>query len=257
MICAAMRRSLRGDHEVVTLEDARTALEQIARGEQFDVILCDLMMPNMTGMEFHEELSRLAPTVAERVIFMTGGAFVPAAREFLDRVDLPRLEKPVDVPALRAILRTVLRSPPSLVEPVAAPTTARGGEPARKGSSGHSVLVVEDDVLVAAMIDRLLKDDHHVTLAEDGVEALDLIVSGKLFDVILCDLIMPRMTGAELHAALSRTHPQMVERMIFISGGALMPEGRAFLDSVPNPVLEKPFLPRNLCALVEGMMIRR
>ena len=113
--------------------------------------------------------------------------------------------------------------------------------------------MVEDDQLVSEMILRILEGDHELTSVEDGQEALELITSGKTFDVILCDLMMPRMTGDDLYAALAATHPELIERMIFVTGGAFTPEARAFLDTVRNPVLEKPFLPRNLRALVDGV----
>jgi CheY-like chemotaxis protein len=109
LLGAAMNRSLSAEHDVTTLESGREALRHIVAGESFDVILCDLMMPHMSGMEFHAELARTAPRQAERTIFVTGGAFDPTARDFLDRVGLPRMEKPVDVQALRALIRTMLR----------------------------------------------------------------------------------------------------------------------------------------------------
>jgi PAS domain S-box-containing protein len=84
-------------HEVMTTQDARQALEWIAAGERFDLILCDMMMPLMTGMEFYTRLQNLAPGQADRVVFMTGGAFTPRAREFLARLPNLRLEKPFDV----------------------------------------------------------------------------------------------------------------------------------------------------------------
>jgi hypothetical protein len=63
------------------------------------------MMPGMTGMELHAALERVAPEQAERMIVLTGGAFTLAAREFLDRVALPRCDKPLDVPTLRELVR--------------------------------------------------------------------------------------------------------------------------------------------------------
>jgi nitrogen-specific signal transduction histidine kinase len=84
-------------HDVRTTQDARQALEWIAAGERFDLILCDMMMPLMTGMEFHTRLSALVPEQAERVVFMTGGAFTSRAREFLARLPNLRLEKPFDL----------------------------------------------------------------------------------------------------------------------------------------------------------------
>jgi CheY-like chemotaxis protein len=70
--------------------------------------MCDLMMPEMTGMDLHAELSSRDPALAERLVFMTGGAFTPAAREFLDRVVNARVEKPFDVPSLRTLIQTLL-----------------------------------------------------------------------------------------------------------------------------------------------------
>ena len=70
----------------------------------FDLILCDLMMPEMTGMDFYAALASRSESLARRVVFMTGGAFTPTAREFLDRVDNPRLDKPVDITRLRQLV---------------------------------------------------------------------------------------------------------------------------------------------------------
>jgi CheY-like chemotaxis protein len=61
-------------------------------------------MPDITGMEVYERLVRLVPEQAERVVFVTGGAFTASAREFLDRVPNPRVEKPIDMIALLALI---------------------------------------------------------------------------------------------------------------------------------------------------------
>ena len=89
-----------------TAGDAR---ERILSGEQYDVILCDLMMPQMTGMDLHGELLRLAPEQASRMVFLTGGAFTPDARAFLDGVPNQRIEKPFDTQHLRAIVNDRVR----------------------------------------------------------------------------------------------------------------------------------------------------
>ena len=91
-------------HDVRTTQDAREALEWIAAGERFDLILCDMMMPLMTGMEFHTRLAALVPQQADRVVFMTGGAFTPRAREFLARLPNLRLEKPFDLGHILAMV---------------------------------------------------------------------------------------------------------------------------------------------------------
>jgi DNA-binding NtrC family response regulator len=68
------------------------------------VIVCDLMMPEVTGMDLYAELERSRPELVRRVVFMTGGALTARAREFLARVTNPRLEKPFDLERLRAII---------------------------------------------------------------------------------------------------------------------------------------------------------
>lgn len=68
------------------------------------MILCDLMMPDMSGVDVFEELQRTAPDHARRVVFLTGGAFTPATRRFLDEVKNLRIGKPFDGAELRALV---------------------------------------------------------------------------------------------------------------------------------------------------------
>jgi signal transduction histidine kinase len=104
-----LERSLRGHHDVLTLTKGREALNRIAAGERFDVIVSDLMMPDVTGMDLYEQLLLETPDQATRMIFLTGGAFTDRAREFLDRVPNPRSEKPFDVSTILAMIAVVLR----------------------------------------------------------------------------------------------------------------------------------------------------
>mgnify|MGYP003444411245 FL=1 len=101
---SALKLVLAEDHEVTVLTSARQALAQLGSGENFDAILCDVMMPEMSGIEFHGELAHTQPDLAAQVIFLTGGAFTLRAREFLDRVPNPRLGKPFDWQKLMALI---------------------------------------------------------------------------------------------------------------------------------------------------------
>ncbi|GAC1352515.1 MAG: hypothetical protein NVSMB1_16140 [Polyangiales bacterium] len=101
-------RQLSPPHQVTGVTSARKALERMAMAETFDLIVCDLMMPEMSGMAFYGELESRFPEQAERVVFITGGAFTAAARAFLDRVPNKRLEKPFREETLRAIIADVL-----------------------------------------------------------------------------------------------------------------------------------------------------
>jgi CheY-like chemotaxis protein len=112
------------------------------------------------------------------------------------------------------------------------------------------VLVVDDEPMIATAIGRTLSFEHEVVVSSDAADALERILSGERFDVVLCDLMMPQMTGMDLHAALTENAPDQAERMVFLSGGAFTTAARAFLDEVPNERLEKPFDTRQLSALV-------
>ncbi len=96
-------------HDVTTVTSAREALDLIAGGKCFDLILSDLMMPGMSGMEFYETVARERAEVAERMVFMSGGAFTPSARAFLDRIPNQRLEKPFNVATVRDVVQKFIR----------------------------------------------------------------------------------------------------------------------------------------------------
>ncbi|HOU94858.1 MAG TPA: ATP-binding protein, partial [Polyangiaceae bacterium] len=129
------------------------------------------------------------------------------------------------------------------------PSTA----PQASGRSGGQglVLVVDDERPFADAVQRLLRG-YVVTQALDGDEALECCRRQR-FDAIVCDLVMPRRNGWELFAALRTERPGQEERMIFVTAGAAMPTAKAFLASVPNAVLEKPFDPQALRAAVREL----
>jgi PAS domain S-box-containing protein len=97
-------RVLQKEHDVLVLTSAREALALIAAGEVFDVVLCDLMMPELTGIEFFELLQEANPELARRIVFVTGGAFTPRTTEFLDHTSNATLSKPFEVAALQRIV---------------------------------------------------------------------------------------------------------------------------------------------------------
>jgi signal transduction histidine kinase len=91
-------------HEVTVVDRARDGLQHLQGEARFDVVLCDVMMPEMNGMEFHQELARRRPELVDRIVFMSGGVFSPAIRAFFDEIPNRRLEKPLDIPALRRLV---------------------------------------------------------------------------------------------------------------------------------------------------------
>jgi CheY-like chemotaxis protein/anti-sigma regulatory factor (Ser/Thr protein kinase) len=112
LLLKTLTRILGSEFEIVAVPSAREAFARIGE-DSFDVILCDLMMPEMTGMDLHAVLARAAPDEAEKMIFLTGGTFTPRAQEFLDAVPNLRLDKPFDAKQLRAIIRDHVKRPPT------------------------------------------------------------------------------------------------------------------------------------------------
>jgi CheY-like chemotaxis protein len=110
--------------------------------------------------------------------------------------------------------------------------------------------VIDDEPMVGRAIRRALDPEHDTTVASRADIALQRIQAGERFDVILCDLMMPETTGADLHAELLRVAPDQAARMVFLTGGAFTPGARAFLDKVPNPCVDKPFDARKLRAII-------
>jgi len=96
LVGSAVQRLLASRHEVVIETAARQALGRLERGERFDMVFCDLMMPEMSGMDLYEAMERVDPELARRTVFITGGAFTARAREFLERTASPHLDKPFD-----------------------------------------------------------------------------------------------------------------------------------------------------------------
>ena len=108
IVGTVLRRILR-DHDVTVLHDAQQALALMAGGKRFDLIFSDLMMPGVSGIDFHREMTALAPEAAANMIFVTGGAITPAATEFLASIANERVEKPFTPDTIRQLVSRRLK----------------------------------------------------------------------------------------------------------------------------------------------------
>lgn len=112
---AAIRRAIArvlADHETVLADSGRTAKALLEEDLDFDLILCDMMMSDLSGMELHQWLATARPALSRRVAFVTGGAFTPHARDYLSRVEVPRIDKPFEPAELRRRVAELLASLP-------------------------------------------------------------------------------------------------------------------------------------------------
>jgi PAS domain S-box-containing protein len=106
-LCEVMQESLAFSHDVVTTTDARQALDMLASGQRFDVILCDMRMPEMTGIDFFTKLEAANPAQASRVVLMSGGFTLRPGDPPLPR---PLLDKPFAIKQVLSLVREAMRS---------------------------------------------------------------------------------------------------------------------------------------------------
>lgn len=109
LVLRAIQRAVSIEHDVIPVDSGAEVLRRVEAGDRFDVILCDVMMPGMTGPELHAELRRVTPDQADRLIFMTGGAYDDGAGEAVERLPNPRISKPFEFNQLRSLINSRLR----------------------------------------------------------------------------------------------------------------------------------------------------
>jgi CheY-like chemotaxis protein len=103
-VCDALQAALSLEHEVVAAQSSEEAMALVCADDRFDLILCDVHMPEVSGIGLYQRLLSASPGLAARVIFMTAGTFTQRGRDFLEAADRPLLEKPLDLSAVRALL---------------------------------------------------------------------------------------------------------------------------------------------------------
>jgi signal transduction histidine kinase len=103
-LLGALGTAVGDNHEVVTALGGRAGLDILASDRRFDAILCDLHMPDVSGIYVYEHVAGVDPALARRMIFMSGGTFTGRAREFVAATPNACLEKPLDLNTLERLL---------------------------------------------------------------------------------------------------------------------------------------------------------
>lgn len=116
------------------------------------------------------------------------------------------------------------------------------------------ILVVDDEEGIRTAIARILQA-HEVVEAKSGEEAKRILEVDQTFDLILCDMMMPRVSGVDLHKWLVQFNPKLAKQVIFITGGAFTPRAWDYLNKVDNLRLEKPFDIRSFIALTKKRIL--
>ena len=129
------------------------------------------------------------------------------------------------------------------------PTDGNSSDPQPKAArravsadaEGLRVLVIEDEMALATAVSEALTDaGFQVDQASDGQEALELI-AGQAYDLLICDLKMPRMDGPELYQRVLNSSPELAQRMVFVTGDVAGTDTESFLEQTNCRWLAKPF----------------
>lgn len=119
------------------------------------------------------------------------------------------------------------------------PTPATSGPKAR-------VLIVDDDPRFLAAIARLLKAEHQIATEPDAVRVVSRLHAEGPFDLILCDLTMPDVSGPQLREQVADKAPHYLQRMVFFTGGAVTQEATQFLTRADVVHISKYLSPSSL-----------
>jgi CheY-like chemotaxis protein len=120
----------------------------------------------------------------------------------------------------------------------------------------YRILVIDNEPSIARLLARILGREHDLHACLDVDDACDRIRRGEMFDVILCDLLMPGKSGSDFHRYVERFAPDLTHRIVFITGAICLASTREFLDALPNVTLAKPFSRGALTSVVSDVGAR-
>ena len=129
-----------------------------------------------------------------------------------------------------------------ILEPAKPKPAARSTEEKKKGTlAAKKILVVDDEVSIIDFLQEALQDEQHqVESANDGTVALQKIMSA-VYDMVLCDIKMPGLDGESLYRRVQQENPEIVKRLVFMTGDLINPQTKQFLEQTRVTYLEKPF----------------
>lgn len=208
-----------GDHVLLTVEDSGLGIPDELRDQVFDPYFTT--KPAEVGMG-------LGLAIVRRIVEDHGG------RATVERSRLGGARVEVRLPAQSA--RHVE------TEPAAhhASTAARRAR----------ILIIDDEPLLLRALTRALADEHDVVTAHGGNEGLELLARDRGFDLVVCDLQMPTVDGIAVHDALASTAPELLAKLVMMSGGAVTARALTFIESTSVRVIRKPVDIDDLLALV-------
>lgn len=144
----------------------------------------------------------------------------------------------------------VVRLPIPIDEKVKRKDPANEPDKATRGR----ILVVDDEPQICRTLARLLAGEHDIEVAESGTDAIGILRADPYFDAIVCDFMMPVVSGVDIYHWLEKKHPHLTDIIVFMSGGVFTAEARTFIAQVENVILDKPIGVKQLRAVLRQMI---
>ncbi|HVJ20226.1 MAG TPA: ATP-binding protein [Polyangiaceae bacterium] len=138
-----------------------------------------------------------------------------------------------------------------LCEDDAEPVTGRGPESGPTQENRLRILIVDDELMLLKALRNYLSISVDVVLADGGQEALALLEHDANFDLVLCDVHMPTVDGVAVYEGVSERRPELIDRFVFLTGGALTPRARDFLARSRPKIVHKPVQAEALSSLLK------
>jgi CheY-like chemotaxis protein len=113
------------------------------------------------------------------------------------------------------------------------------------------ILVIDDEVAIGRVVVSALSGEHDVVVVNRAADALARFQAGERFDLVLCDVLMPVISGPEVYATIEQRWPDILPHLVFMTGGAFTPATAEFIGKALTPILPKPFLLSDLAKLIE------
>ena len=119
----------------------------------------------------------------------------------------------------------------------------------------HKILILDDEEMLAKFIRFALEPKNTVTVVSDGVDGVRCVQQND-YDVIICDMMMPKLSGDMFYAAVERIKPYLCSRFIFMTGYTEDPKIKAFISKIDGLMLHKPFKTADVLEMMAFVQVR-
>ncbi len=212
---------------VVTAKDGLEAIERV-REMPFDIILLDIKMPIMDGVETHREIKKIRPKAV--VVMMTAYSVEDMVREALQDGAYGVIYKPVDMDKVIALI-----------------------EESSKAKQGSLIMVVDDDPAICSTLKNILVGrGYRVGVAHSGEEAIDM-AQENAYDIAIIDIKLPAINGLETYLAIKQVNPGLIAIMMTAYRQEMADLVEEALRNNAYTCLYKPFEIENVLKLVNAI----